>query len=290
MQPYHIGVVTPDELLAGRIRDALNRPGVELVISKDPRAIKAWMAAAKLDLVAFDCTLNSPSATDLGRALHKAFGGHPALVHLAPAVTNPDEPAFVAQIKRTVAPKVLADRLLHLAHAARSSESDDTELRAEIEVAGLRGDDATHYEVLGLTSTASADAIKAAYDRISLMLHPDRLRRIKDDALREQASHLYAGVQAAYAVLRNGAERARYNRELKGKSVANRRVTASVNNMSMENWSDNAQVRKALRMAQQALLSKDVNIALVQLRFALQLEPDNEQIASRIAELDPSAP
>lgn len=289
MQPYHIGVVTPDEQLAGRIRDALTRPGVKVATSPDPRAIKTWMAAAKLDLVAFDCALTSPSATDLGRALHKAFGGHPALVHLAPGVTNPDDPSFVAQIKRTVAPRVLADRLLHLAHAARTSESDDTELRAEVEVAGLRGEDATHYDVLGVASTSSADAIKAAYDRISLVLHPDRLRRVKDDSLRERATLLYADVQAAYEILRNGAERARYNRELKGKVVSNRRLTATLNNMSMENWSDNAQVRKALRTAQQALLSKDSSIALVQLRFALQLEPDNEQIASKIAELDPSA-
>jgi hypothetical protein len=290
MQPYHIGVITPDDQLAGRIRDALTRPGVEVVTSGDPRAIKTWMAGTKLDLLAFDCTLMTPSATDLGRALFKAFAGHPALVHLAPGLNNPDEPAFVAQIKRTVAPRVLADRLLHLAHAARAGESDDTELRAEAEVAGLRADDATHYDVLGVTSTAPADAIKAAYDRISLVLHPDRLRRVKDDALRERATSLYGDVQAAYETLRNGAERARYNRELKGKVVGSRRLTATLNNLSMENWSDSAPVRKALRTAQQALQAKDPNIALVQLRFALQLEPDNEQIASKIAELEPSAP
>lgn len=66
----------------------------------------------------------------------------------------------------------------------------------------------THYEALGVSRSASADDIRAAFRRIARECHPDRH---PGDAARERR---YRAAAAAYDVLSDPARRASYDRLL----------------------------------------------------------------------------
>lgn len=287
--PYRIGLISPDPELLQRLSGGLLRPGVLVDVSTDPRDVRNWFAAGPPDLIAIDEITERPAPADLAAALQKGSKGRTALVLLTRQVIPvPSGTAFKLTLKRDVNPRVASDRLIRAAHDARSEGTfNDTEIRAEVEVRSLRGDSGTHYEALDIAQTASLDAIRQSYDRLSLMLHPDRLRHIKDEALREQAAVLYDRIQTAYEVLRSGTERARYNRELRTGSAPSSGSSrnAAQAQLSMEEWATDPAARRALKTAQQALTAGDPAIARLQLQFALAREPQNELIQQRLAEL-----
>ena len=63
-----------------------------------------------------------------------------------------------------------------------------------------------HYSVLGVTATATTSAIRSAYRRLALTLHPDRAGQDKAAAFRE--------IAAAYEVLSDPERRERYDARL----------------------------------------------------------------------------
>jgi hypothetical protein len=72
---------------------------------------------------------------------------------------------------------------------------------------------ATHYEVLGVEPAASADAVKRAYRRRAMALHPDR--RAGAGAIeQEQAHQALQRLNEAWRALRDPARRQAYDRTL----------------------------------------------------------------------------
>jgi len=288
--PYRIGLISPDSELLQRLVQGLVRPGVLVDSTTDPRDVRAWFASGPPDLIALDECLERPSPFELAAALQKASKGRTLLVILTRQVTPvPENSPFRIALKRDVHPRVASDRLIRAAAESRTDAVfDDKEIRAEVEVRGLRGDEGTHYQTLDIAPNAPSDAIRRSYDRLSLLLHPDRLRHLRDDTLREQAAALYDRIQAAYEVLRSGTERARYNRELRGDRPTSSGPfrNAAQASLSMEERASDPSARRALKTAQQALAGGDVAMARTQMQFALSREPGNEWIQQRLAELD----
>lgn len=288
--PYRIGLVSPDAELLARLIQSLVRPGVVVDSTTDAREVRGWFAPVPPDLIALDECLERPSAFELAAALQKVSKGRTSLVVLTREVTPvPEGSPFRAALRRDVHARVASDRLLRAAAESRTHEGfDDKEIRAEVEVRGLRGDEGTHYQTLDIAPNAPADAIRRSYDRLSLLLHPDRLRHLRDDNLRDQAAALYDRIQTAYEVLRNGTERARYNRELRGDKPTSSGPfrNAAQASISMEEWASDPAARRALKTAQQALAAGDVTMARTQLQFALSREPGNHSIQQRLTELD----
>ena len=66
-----------------------------------------------------------------------------------------------------------------------------------------------HYEVLGVTPTASTAEIRSAYFRLAKQLHPDRQARTDP-----VATERFLAVQNAYETLRDPARREEYDRQL----------------------------------------------------------------------------
>lgn len=193
---------------------------------------------------------------------------------------------FDVTVKYPVAGRVLAARIEKVlrSHAAPAAV-DDRMIRAEIELRGDPEGTRSHYEVLGVRPGASADAVTAAYDRLSLLLHPDRLRTLQDAELLDRAAALYDRVGEAFRVLRRPNARTRYDQALaRGSAGDVGRISDRA--MQLTDLSDSANTRKYLQLAQAALHARDRRMALVHLRFAATLEPDNEALASHIARLD----
>lgn len=73
---------------------------------------------------------------------------------------------------------------------------------------------ATHYEVLGVARSASADEVKRLYYSHARRLHPDLLRRDADEATRQRIDTAFARISQAYDTLKDSALRATYDLKL----------------------------------------------------------------------------
>lgn len=73
----------------------------------------------------------------------------------------------------------------------------------------------SHYAVLGVPNDASFDAIKAAYRRKLLEVHPDKIQSGAAPAI-STASKSLSDLQQAFAVLKDAQARAIYDSQLRG--------------------------------------------------------------------------
>lgn len=71
----------------------------------------------------------------------------------------------------------------------------------------------THYEQLGIEFNASIQTIKAAYKKLVLKYHPDKVQQ--ESAMVAEAERMFKLVQAAYEVLSDPKLRAEYDRGLR---------------------------------------------------------------------------
>jgi curved DNA-binding protein CbpA len=77
-----------------------------------------------------------------------------------------------------------------------------------------RAGGATHYEVLGVTRTASLDEIKRNYYSHAKRFHPDLFRRDADAPLQQRIDAAFAKIAQAYEVLKDSSLRATYDLKL----------------------------------------------------------------------------
>lgn len=73
---------------------------------------------------------------------------------------------------------------------------------------------ADHYEVLGITRSASSADIKRAYYSLAKKYHPDRYHAESDAEVRENLEAVFAFVTRAYDTLSDARHRADYDREI----------------------------------------------------------------------------
>jgi curved DNA-binding protein CbpA len=76
------------------------------------------------------------------------------------------------------------------------------------------GDARTHYQVLGIAPTASADEVRRAHRQLAHLLHPDRLA-LATAAERSLGDRRMREVNAAWTVLSDPTRRADYDRSLR---------------------------------------------------------------------------
>ncbi|NIZ46730.1 J domain-containing protein [Entomospira nematocerorum] len=71
----------------------------------------------------------------------------------------------------------------------------------------------THYEILGVSSTATIEEIRSAYKKLALQYHPDRLNDLPGEE-RERLTEKMKQVTNAYSTLKDEGSRKRYDEEL----------------------------------------------------------------------------
>ena len=181
----------------------------------------------------------------------------------------------------------------------------------------------THYEVLAISSDASADEVKRVYYDFARRYHPDRFRQEAHAPLHTRIETAFARVTRAYETLRNAGARATYDSKLaagtapliqragnqtktswpRQESVSTREqaearfreglaaLRAGESTAAINNFASAAQVfpneARYRAFYGQALSSneKSRRLAEVELQAALKLEPDNPDYRTMLGQL-----
>jgi DnaJ-class molecular chaperone with C-terminal Zn finger domain len=96
-----------------------------------------------------------------------------------------------------------------------------------------------HYEVLGVTRTAEANAIKRAYHALARRYHPDRFHQEAGTPLHTQLQTAFARIAQAYETLKDARARASYNLRLEAQRKMSR--AGSFSNAGTVSQSDSRQ-------------------------------------------------
>lgn len=163
------------------------------------------------------------------------------------------------------------------------SEDRRAQIRSFVERASAVLDQIDYYRLLSISSAATDDQIRTAYYNLAASLHPDVHGLEVDQAYRSKLTAVFSRVAEAYKVLSDRPMRARYDREL-AKGSLRISMGADVAKKGPEIKTPGA--LKFYKMAQGALRSRDFKSAVMNLKFALQQEPDNELIQGVLAKAE----
>jgi len=153
-----------------------------------------------------------------------------------------------------------------------------------IEAAHAKIDEADGYYILGVERDASAVQIRAAYYRLAARLHPDLHGDWMETELKRKLTTVYSRVVEAYKVLSDGGRRAQYDTGLaEGKLRWDADEGARPKIHRPEDDIENPNAKKFFLLGLDALRTGNPKSAVVNLKFALSVEPGNERIIEELA-------
>jgi len=144
----------------------------------------------------------------------------------------------------------------------------------------------SYYQLLGLERNADEGQIRTAYYHMVARFHPDLYGDILEADTRAKLVTLYSRLVEGYRVLRDAQKREQYGRLLEqGKlrwSVAEERAPRRDADADVTN----ASAKRFFKLGKAALASGDAKAALMNLKLALSVEPDNAVILAEIAKAE----
>ncbi len=146
-------------------------------------------------------------------------------------------------------------------------------------------DGASYYELLALPRAASGDEVRAAYTQKVTRYHPDRHAREPDPARRRALVTLQARCNEAYRVLSDPRRRAQYDRALASGQL--RQVGRAE---PVRDEPASPQARRYFHFGKECERASDRAGALMNDRFAQQLEPDCDAVRAALDRLEARAP
>ena len=169
--------------------------------------------------------------------------------------------------------------------------SEEAQIRAAItryvEQAYPVLDQVDYYQMLNVSSAASAEEIKAAYYRLAARLHPDVHGEQVDEGFRARLTAVYSRVVEAYKVLSHHQRRGDYDAALARGDMRLQAVGTRMRRPSQaQEGIKDAKARRFYELAQTALAELKPSAAVMNLRMALTLEPDNELIKALLAKAE----
>ena len=144
-----------------------------------------------------------------------------------------------------------------------------------------------YYQLLGIIRTASADQIRSAFHRFAREHHPDNFVGSPEET--EQHTMLYQQASEAYRVLLDPVKRQLYDEGLKKGEVRYREDRLRETRRTMRPPGGvmlrSQKARVFFTRAHRAIKSKDWPQAKLNLKMALQHEPDNEELKAKLEEV-----
>ncbi len=145
-------------------------------------------------------------------------------------------------------------------------------------------DGTNYYHLLGVSRGATPDEVQAAFYRLAERLHPDRYGDALEDDSRRMLVALYSRVVEAHQVLSDGRKRGEYEKLLdKGKL---RWSAEDAPRKDPEAEIHSASARRFFKLGRAALLSGDVKNALLNLRFAIDVEPGSAIVRAELTKAE----
>jgi len=147
-------------------------------------------------------------------------------------------------------------------------------------------DQKSYYQLLGLGRDAEEGEIRTAYYKMVARFHPDLYGDILEPDTRAKLVSLYSRLVEGYRVLRDQQRRAQYAKNLdqgrlrftdKDERAPRRDPEAEVAHPS---------ARRFFKLAKAALAAGDAKGALMNLKLASSVEPDNPVILAEIAKAE----
>lgn len=153
-----------------------------------------------------------------------------------------------------------------------------------------RLDHLDYYTLLRIEEAATADAIREAFHVFALRYHPDRFAGAPGEK-RERAAEIYRRGAEGYRVLMNSGSRSRYDEGLsKGRlrltAEEERRGEIDRRNPTAQMGVRSPRARPFATKAQMAFKKGDYKTAKLNLKMALQHEPENALLIARLAEVE----
>ncbi len=144
-----------------------------------------------------------------------------------------------------------------------------------------------YYRMLNISSAASTSEVRNAYYRLAASLHPDVHGTAVEAEYRAKLTAVFSRVVEAYKILSKRASRERYDREL---AKGNLRISMGADMSTSKPTIRDPGALKFFRLGQSALASGDYKSAAMNLRFALQGEPDNVTIQEALQKAEQERP
>ena len=159
----------------------------------------------------------------------------------------------------------------------------DTMLKTRVEIETLHEllEELDYYAILQIAADAPQQAVEPAFKAVSRRLHPDRLARLPDDDLKARANDVFRLANEAFRALKDPDTRARYDQEraagrlrlsADGRSEAAKEAASQ---SSLEAAAKTPQGEKYWKMALKCWADGDFRGAVMQIKFAVQMEPGN---------------
>jgi hypothetical protein len=164
------------------------------------------------------------------------------------------------------------------ARAKRSSvETRETEALIKQKLLDARGD---HFQILGVTMTATAEQVRTAYFSLARKLHPDRLAALGITDDNRDAQRLFAQINTAFAVLNDPKQRDEYVRVLSmGGEDAVRAQDAQAEELAMRVM----RAEEAFRRGEMALRRNALEQAVADFGEAAELQPKEAEYQAMFA-------
>jgi curved DNA-binding protein CbpA len=156
-------------------------------------------------------------------------------------------------------------------------------IQSYVERAFAALDRVDYYRLLGVSSAADDEEIRSAYYRLAANLHPDVHGLEVAPDYRRKLTAVFSRVAEAYKVLSRAQLRARYDRELANGRL---RIGMGAEVASSEPKIQDPAARRFYKLAQDAINAGERNSAIMNLKFALQKEPDNPHLQRELATVE----
>lgn len=273
--------------LQNAIGQELRASHLRVVVTSNPRDIRAVAAEQVIAAVVLDSRLEGPPAAELAAAFASGLPEETAFVLLVDELAGEPSSRFDAVVRIPCGHGVLRDvvmRTLGLRWAEFGAP--ERSMGEELAERAARMVEQTHYEVLGLADDVPVDLVVAAFDRLSMRLHPERLAA--SGVSSDLANEVYARICEAYRALRSPGTREAYDLQLqRSVSQDSAAITRpSTTALPLEELSTHPIARRHLRIAQQALAVRDFAMAIAQIRFAASKDTNNALIPAQLAQLE----
>lgn len=175
-----------------------------------------------------------------------------------------------------------------MSRAGRQTLSGQAAVEQFVQRAHAALGEVDYYRILGVSSAMTEVQIRDAYYRLAARLHPDVHGVDIDPEFRRKLTAVFSRVVEAYKVLTDPARRAAYDRGL-ARGHLRLRAGAELEEDRPEDAIRDPAARRFYKLAQAALEDGDARSALVNLRFALSVEPDSELLQRELEAAEKAA-